>query len=151
MSIISLQFFPYTDTAVTSLRRIYTFLLCRKFQIDYYYGLQKLNCLPHACNVPVTMQSSVTRAHGKNADKSSLLAATFLFLSFQKKKNSVFFFLFLTQQGSPLPPVTMMLPVVTVPCVHAKSLQLCPTFCKPMDHSLPGFSVHGILQARILE
>ena len=29
--------------------------------------------------------------------------------------------------------------------------QLCPTLCVPMDYSLPGFSVHGILQARILE
>ena len=35
--------------------------------------------------------------------------------------------------------------------VHAKSLQLCPTVCDPMDCSLPGSSVHGILQARILE
>ena len=34
---------------------------------------------------------------------------------------------------------------------HAKSLQLCPTLCDPMNHSLPGSSVHGILQARILE
>ena len=33
----------------------------------------------------------------------------------------------------------------------AKSLQPCPTLCDPMDCSLPGFSVHGILQARILE
>ena len=33
----------------------------------------------------------------------------------------------------------------------AKSLQLCPTLCDPMDCSLPGSSVHGILQARILE
>ena len=29
--------------------------------------------------------------------------------------------------------------------------QLCPTLCHPMDCSPPGFSVHGILQARILE
>ena len=29
--------------------------------------------------------------------------------------------------------------------------QLCPTLCDPMDCSLPGSSVHGILQARILE
>ena len=29
--------------------------------------------------------------------------------------------------------------------------QLCPALCNPMDSSLPGFSVHGILQARILE
>ena len=33
----------------------------------------------------------------------------------------------------------------------AKSLQSYPTFCNPMDSSLPGSSVHGILQARILE
>ena len=29
--------------------------------------------------------------------------------------------------------------------------QSCPTLCDPMDCSLLGFSVHGILQARILE
>ena len=31
------------------------------------------------------------------------------------------------------------------------SLQLCPALCDPMDYSPPGSSVHGILQARILE
>ena len=29
--------------------------------------------------------------------------------------------------------------------------QSCPTVCDPVDCSLPDFSVHGILQARILE
>ena len=29
--------------------------------------------------------------------------------------------------------------------------QSCPTLCDAMDYSLPGSSVHGILQARILE
>ena len=29
--------------------------------------------------------------------------------------------------------------------------QLCPTLCNPTDCSLPGSSVHGILQVRILE
>ena len=29
--------------------------------------------------------------------------------------------------------------------------QSCPTFCVPMDCSPPGSSVHGLLQARILE
>ena len=29
--------------------------------------------------------------------------------------------------------------------------QSCPTLCNPMDCSPPGSSVHGILQARILE
>ena len=33
----------------------------------------------------------------------------------------------------------------------AKSLQLCPTLCDPMDCSPPGFSIPGILQARTLE
>ena len=42
-------------------------------------------------------------------------------------------------------------------CIHvcawllAKSLQSCPTFCDPMGRSLPGSSVHGILQTRMLE
>ena len=32
-----------------------------------------------------------------------------------------------------------------------KSLQSCPALCNPMDCSLPGSSVHGIFQARVLE
>ena len=33
----------------------------------------------------------------------------------------------------------------------AQSLQSCPALCDPVDCSLPGSSVQGILQARILE
>ena len=33
----------------------------------------------------------------------------------------------------------------------AKLLQSCPTLCDPIDGSLPGSAVPGILQARILE
>ena len=33
----------------------------------------------------------------------------------------------------------------------AKSLQSCPTLCDPIDCSLPGSSVHGILQEGILD
>ena len=36
-------------------------------------------------------------------------------------------------------------------CMHAKSLQSCPTLYDPMDCSPAGSSVCGILQARILE
>ena len=39
---------------------------------------------------------------------------------------------------------------ITTTCVHAKSLQLCLTFCHTTDCSPPGFAVHGILQARIM-
>ena len=37
---------------------------------------------------------------------------------------------------------------LTDTCVCAQS---CPTLCDPMDCSLPGSSIHGIFQARILE
>ena len=33
----------------------------------------------------------------------------------------------------------------------AKSLQLCPTLCDPIEGSPPGSPIPGILQARILE
>ena len=36
-------------------------------------------------------------------------------------------------------------------CVCVKLLHLCSTLCDPMDYSPPGSSIHGILQARILE
>jgi len=36
-------------------------------------------------------------------------------------------------------------------CVCAKPPQSCLTLCEPMDCSPPGSSVHGILQARIVE
>ena len=37
-------------------------------------------------------------------------------------------------------------------CVYARSVtQSCLTLCNPVDCSLPGSSIHGILQARILK
>ena len=45
---------------------------------------------------------------------------------------------------------TREVPQLLCVCVCV-SLQLCPTLCDPMDGSPPGSSVHGILQARILE
>ena len=36
-------------------------------------------------------------------------------------------------------------------CMYVLVAQLCLTLCDPMDCSPPGSSVHGILQARILE
>ena len=36
-------------------------------------------------------------------------------------------------------------------CVCALVIQLCLTLCDPMDCSLPGSFVHGILQARLLK
>ena len=54
----------------------------------------------------------------------------------------------------------MVFPVVVYGCeswtvkktaAAAKSLQLCPTLSDPMYCRLPGSSVHGIFQARVLE
>ena len=36
-------------------------------------------------------------------------------------------------------------------CMHAKLPHSCLTLCHPVDYILPGYSVRGILQARILE
>ena len=41
--------------------------------------------------------------------------------------------------------------VLEVAAAAAKSLQLCPTLCDPIDGSPPGSPVPGILQARTLE
>ena len=47
----------------------------------------------------------------------------------------------------------LILPLMSLKdiCVCANSFQLCPTLCDPMDCSLRSSSIHGILQARILE
>ena len=37
------------------------------------------------------------------------------------------------------------------PSSHPHYCSVMPDFCNPMDCSLPGSSVHGILQVRILE
>ena len=44
---------------------------------------------------------------------------------------------------------SLALGIITI--AAAKSHQLCPTLCDPIDGSLTGSSVPGILQARILE
>ena len=68
-------------------------------------------------------------------------------------------------QTTPLPPflsplqtfskmsvcVYMYVCVTHIICICAQSLQSCPTPTDPMYYSPPGSSVHGILQARILE
>ena len=69
--------------------------------------------------------------------------------------------IFMVSQGIALPDINQMhweeRYRETVSKIHtythmcAKLLQLGPTLCDSMDCSPPGSSVHGILQARILE
>ena len=63
--------------------------------------------------------------------------------------NDLFFFFFSHQEWTLLNIIYIKEKVSSLKvraCVPAKLLQLCPTLCYPMDYSL-----HGILQARILE
>ena len=53
--------------------------------------------------------------------------------------------------SSIFPLISDLLNYVYVSAAAAKSLQSCLTLCDPMDSSLPGSSVHGIFQARVLE
>ena len=47
--------------------------------------------------------------------------------------------------------MSLLFNMLSAAAAAAKSLQLCPTLCNPIDSSLPGSPVPGILQARTLE
>ena len=55
------------------------------------------------------------------------------------------------QSGGPSSIENGIYNLVRVAAAAAKSLQSCLTLCDPIDGSPPGFSVHGIFQARVLE
>ena len=54
-------------------------------------------------------------------------------------------------QADSLPSEPPGKPIFVSAAAAAKSLQLCLTLCDPIDDSPSGYSVPGILQARILE
>ena len=56
------------------------------------------------------------------------------------------------QKDSPLSGISvyLVLTTSTLFCAYLVT-QLCLTLCDPMDCSLPDSSIHGFLQARILE
>ena len=87
---------------------------------------------------------------------------TFLYVFFKLKEYDTFSFVFLFQGyfdylGSFVRPYNFQnylfqfCEICHHARMHAKSLQSCLTLCDPMDYSPSGSSVHGILQARILE
>ena len=55
-----------------------------------------------------------------------------------------------TGKTIPLTRWTFVGKVMSLQCLCAKLLHSCLSLCDPMDYSLPGSSVHGVLQARIL-
>ena len=54
-------------------------------------------------------------------------------------------------ETGPYPPVDYSAARLFPSAAAAKSHQLCPTLCDPIDGSPPGSSVPGILQERVLE
>ena len=83
-----------------------------------------LPCWPHFLFLRLPHSFAVTRAFLHCAPASGPLRGLFLFLGCSSQD---------------------------LTAAAAKSLQLCPTLCDPMDCSLPGSSIHGIVQARVLE
>ena len=57
----------------------------------------------------------------------------------------------ITKMLSNYPPIKTMRYLYIYTAATAKSLQSCPTLRDPLDCSLPGSSIHGIFQARVLE
>ena len=55
--------------------------------------------------------------------------------------------------GKPIPYMCRYICIISFmyAAAAAKSLQLCPTLCDPIDSSPPGSAIPGILQARTLE
>ena len=70
-----------------------------------------------------------------------------LSLSIKSVHTSTCIHMAVSLRGSPATTTTLFIPIRSLCLVT----QLYPALCDPMDCSLPGPSVHGILQARILE
>ena len=78
------------------------------------------------------------------------LSCSFIFKTISlKSKEAHLWNLYSTSQAPYLIPTVIISWLVM--SAKSASLQLCPTPCTPIDCSLPGYSVHGILQATILE
>ena len=87
----------------------------------------------------------------------SILEKSFIFFSFLSSfQNSYIFFtqilIFLVRNIRSFKTFLGEVFLVYLPAAAAaKSLQLCPTLCDPIDGSPPGSPIPGILQARTLE
>ena len=77
-----------------------------------------------------------------NVSWNLLLSVMIIYLS-----SNIYIYTIRNPFSHQMPPRFLFTHVV----LHGKLLQLYPTLCDPVDHSPPGSSVHGILQARILE
>ena len=83
-------------------------------------------------------------------DQSFSFWSVFLFLNLENLTQNCYFFSF-PQPESSRKEGKKQYHVLRSLLLYVLIIHLYPTLCDPMDHSPPGSSVHGILQARILE
>ena len=111
-----------------------------------------LSCMPCLYILEINPLSVASCANIFDHPKGCLFIFLMASLAVQKFLISshlfIFVFIFITLGGR---WCLFFLFIFNEVCTQAKSLQSCLTLCDPTDYSLPGSSVHGILQARRLE
>ena len=93
-------------------------------------------CFPWPCGI-------IFNEDGKLSSKSSSWHTSVLFALIVHSSYSILHLL-LTHRHTVTHPLSVII-------VKSEVTQSCPTLCDPMDCSLPGSSVHGIFQTRVLE
>ena len=84
-----------------------------------------------------TLNSFHSQDHKKGQQQCCSLNFSFLFFSFGLFVSFIFYFIYLLREKERKK--------------ESAVAQSCPTLCDPVDCTLPGSSIHGIFQVRILE
>ena len=114
--------------------------LCLAFKTKFKkYPLTSAPQSPLHCVAPACIHTLYEKALNMDSRQWLLCFPISVGSTLLQARNCVFFYLLFLEQS-------MMYDSCICPVT-----QSCPTVCNPMDCRLPGSSVHGILQARILE
>ena len=92
--------------------------------------------------------------HQENGCKMTLILCSSFFLyneTFKSPQKATLFWLRINFMGIRELNLDPYWIHITTRKSESEVTQSCPTLCNPTDCSLPGSSIHGILQARILE
>ena len=109
----------------------------------------------HKCTIPLDLKVPLTSIFQKLIDIFNLVLSSHLFHLSYELTLLIFFIhhhiLVFTRRGHIQSYLIDFLSEFSLTRKKVLVSQSCPTLCDPMDCSPPGSSVHGILQARILE
>ena len=115
-----------------------------KYKVDLYEPFWRSIFFDHSLSCLYTQIKAMIEAniHRINTKETASFHLFFsIRISFKKKKHSfIDFWLF-----------WVFVAVLELSLKLSEITQSCPTLCDPMDCSLPGSSIHGIFQARVLE